>query len=839
MTFSKNLVRLFSLAVLLVLSMTSVLAQSDGRVRFVHVVPGADAVNVFVNGVLAVDSLAYGTASDYINAPSGDHNVQVQDAENGTEIWQQVISVGEGRATTFVASKPSFTPFNENLGATGLGNTRLLLVHAVDGAPAVDVSLAESISLNGVEQAVGTKIATGMAYDTSFGSFDLPAQKYVVNVSAGDTNILENITLNLDNSTTYFAIVYGTPDAPEALLLAQMTTLGEASGLVRVIHAVVGAPAVDIFADDTLLAENLGAGTATVHMSVPVGTYDIAVKPTGTDDILAQTSLTVSASEAKTMVAVDATAAVALIEVLDDISAPASTSTRAAINVLNAIPMSVLSTLTLGDNAFLEEPLPYAESLTFTLDPSKGDLVYTVATPDGTGDSEMPVTFYGGTYYNLVLVNDDGVKVLVFPTSITQAIGSAPNSTDNLVAAPVVEQPAVVTPAPVVEQPVTPPTTSGNANEITGRVLLNPDANLQLRQYPNSVSLSLGLAPSSAVLVINGREGAPVALVEGQAPPPEAESWVDPVALLLDADADLDPTQTWLNVTFTAPEGGRIVAWVNAQFLDVRNGRGERVKLRDLIELVGGNVPGTASGNTGTGTTTTSPTTITTDTTAAPDTSQVDGIAAIVFDLNPTANLNIRRFPSTDDEVLGQVPNATVLNFVGSLETDDWAFVEYNTPDGNIVSGWVSTAYLRYEYGGRTYNIETVKDVIERGTSQALFEFVPATQGGEVRFGEGAVTAAPAPTVSPQRNTYVGLVLLQPSANLQLRRYADATSESLGLIPGNSEVVVDGRDIEANWFYVESNGLSGWVSAQFVRVTFNGRSVDLVDVPIASANPMP
>lgn len=836
--------RVLALALVLVAVVSSALAQGNGRVRFVHVVPGVGAVDVYVNNVLVVAGLAYGSASDYVIAPAGDHNARVTLAEQSDVLWEQAIAVAESRATTFIASKPSFTSFNENLGATTLGNTRLLLIHAIDGAPAVDVSLAEAVSLNGVEQPAGTQIAVGMAYDTSFGSFDLPAQTYVVDVTAGDTTVLDNVALPLDSGTTYFAIAYGTPTAPEALLLRQMTTPASDEGLVRFVHAVVGAPSVDVFVNDTLVAPSLSAEDATVHMSLPSGTHTVTYRVVNTEDVLVSTQVVVEAAQPKTIVAMDAGGAVALTEVLDDVSAPASVSTRISATLVNAIPMSAVSVLNLGANALLEEPLAYAEHVGFTFDPAIDVLTYSIVGMNGelNGENEARA-FYGGTYYNFVIVGSDEPKVLVFPTSLSQTVGSAPQRGGTTVAqaatpAPVVEQPAVVTtPAPVQQ----PPVATGDSRQILGQIVLNPGANLQLRQFPNASALSLGLAPSGATLEINGREGAPVALVEGQAPPPEAALWVDPVASLTSDNDDLDPTQTWLNVTYVPADGGRIVAWVNAQFLDLRNGRGERVKLRDIVDLVGGNVPGRAVGVAATAPSTTAPSTTTT--TNAPSAQQPagqDSILAIVFGMNPGAGVNIRRYPSTDAEVLGRAVNDTVLRFVGANETDDWAFIEFASPEGTLVSGWVSTQFLRYEYNGRNFNSETVKNVVSRGTSQALFEIIPPTRAGDVSFN----ASGSAPTVITQatpapRNVYFGTVQLDATANLQLRRYADSTSESLGLIPGGSTIEVDGRNIDATWYYVTYNGVSGWVSVQFVNVTLNGRVVALADVPIASASPNP
>lgn len=832
----KTIFRILVAIALFAIVSLSAFAQSNGRVRFVHVVPNAPAVDVYINGLLALTALDYGSSSNYLIAPAGDHTVIVTATGESTALWEQTITVEQDRATTYIASEATFTAFRENLSTASFGNTRLLLVHALSGADPVDVSLAETITLNGVEQSAGTKIATGMSYNTSFGAFDLPVYNYVVNVMAGDTLLLENVALPLNSGTSYLAVVYGTPDSPQVMLLGQMTNPAQDSGLVRVVHAVLGAPAVDVYANNTLVATALEAGVATVHMSLPTGNILVEFKVAGTEDILASTEIVVDAFVPKTVVAMDATGAVALSVVTDDISAPASTATRTTFTITNAIPMSMLTELTLDGESLLSDMLPYAESAVISRDASAGELNFTIASASGDVTGTESVVFYGGAYYNLVLVAQENEAFLLsYPTAITQTVNSAPVVTDSVAvvatpepivtAEPVVAATPEPTAQPVVNQttPVPAQPVVTDPKQIIATVTgMNVGVSLQLRQNPNSNAFSLGLAPNGTVLLVNGREGAPVALVEGQAPPPEADTWVDPVGLLTSEQDDLNPANTWLNVTYQTSDGGTVTAWANAQFLDVRNGRGDKVRLRDIVDLVGGNVPGRAQATT----------------VVTPPPLPQDVLTAVVINLNVGANLNIRRFPTVDGEVLARVPNNTVLLFKGMLETDDWAFVEYTTPEGNIVTGWVSADFLRYEYNGRTFTLENFKNVVSRVTAQAMFEIIPATQGGDVR-GAGGGAPVIAPTAQFDRNTYVLTILVDPTAGLNVRRYTDATSEVINRIPGGTVLATNGRDVTGGWLSVTLEGADGWVDARFVSITLNGRGIAVDEVPIASQQALP
>jgi hypothetical protein len=101
---SKILLRAVILMVMLVLAISVTNAQDEAAVRFVHVIPDAVPVDVYVNGTLAVKGLEYGETSTYINVPSGDHTVTATPAGIATALWEQSISLASGDAATFIAS---------------------------------------------------------------------------------------------------------------------------------------------------------------------------------------------------------------------------------------------------------------------------------------------------------------------------------------------------------------------------------------------------------------------------------------------------------------------------------------------------------------------------------------------------------------------------------------------------------------------------------------------------------------------------------------------------------------------------------------------------------------
>lgn len=283
MSLRQQWTRWVVLVAVVILTMTMVSAQEDTSVRFVHAVPGAGAVDVYINGTLALSGLSFGEVSTYLSVPAGDHTATVTPNGMNNPLWEQTISATADSATTFIASDGNnlqFDAYLENLGSTNFGFTRLLLIHAIADAPAVDVVLAEPIVLNNALQDAGTALANGMAYRTGFGDFDLPAQTYTVNVlPTGSTDVaVERLPLRLSSGTSHIAIVYGTIDQPRALLTSAATSGSADDGFVRFAHGIVGAPAVDVYVNDTLLVPGLDTAQPSAHIALPAGDHSLLLR---------------------------------------------------------------------------------------------------------------------------------------------------------------------------------------------------------------------------------------------------------------------------------------------------------------------------------------------------------------------------------------------------------------------------------------------------------------------------------------------------------------------------------------------------------------------------------
>lgn len=125
-------------------------AAQDGAamVRVVHASPDAPAVDVYVDGTLAVEGLAFPNGTDYLELPAGEHQVQVTPSGSAPEeaVIDAPVTVDGGMAYTIAAvgTVAEIQPLvlEDNLSEPEMGKAHLRIVHASPDAPAVDVAVA-------------------------------------------------------------------------------------------------------------------------------------------------------------------------------------------------------------------------------------------------------------------------------------------------------------------------------------------------------------------------------------------------------------------------------------------------------------------------------------------------------------------------------------------------------------------------------------------------------------------------------------------------------------------------------------------------------------------------
>jgi hypothetical protein len=283
----------------------SLFIEQDGpdagsaMIRAVHSSPDAPAVDVYAEGIAIplFTALAYGDASLYASVPTGMYNIQLR-AHPSTEADPVVyetgmIEVAANQTITAIAagfltpatpeSAFRILPFVEEWGVPQ--STLVRIVHAGPDAPTVDIDVGDD----------GTAEVTGLERfaDTGAEGIALPSGEALqigIGVSGGD-RVTAFTTPALPDGEELFVIATGTLTAPARAddgfsLLAVFSDGSSAfikqNPVVYALHGSPDAPAVDIYAGDAPLVENLAFGEVSAPIQVPPGQYDLDFYATGT-----------------------------------------------------------------------------------------------------------------------------------------------------------------------------------------------------------------------------------------------------------------------------------------------------------------------------------------------------------------------------------------------------------------------------------------------------------------------------------------------------------------------------------------------------------------------------
>lgn len=197
----------------------------NSNVQVLHFAPDAPNVDVYVDGELGLTNLAFGSSSGYMTVPAGEYEIVV--APTGTSIDDAVIgpvsvTLNGGRNVNIAAigsvdaGTLTATIFNQAFPLLEDGEIAVTLLHAVEGAPAIDVVLNDVVAVE--------ELAYPFTQGTNDGAFNLwftePIDSLTVNISGDDTVLLDLTDAGLVSDTYYLVVVGGTVNAPTPYIFA-------------------------------------------------------------------------------------------------------------------------------------------------------------------------------------------------------------------------------------------------------------------------------------------------------------------------------------------------------------------------------------------------------------------------------------------------------------------------------------------------------------------------------------------------------------------------------------------------------------------------------------------
>jgi hypothetical protein len=309
------------------------LAQDENAmVRVLHGAGDAPAVDVYANGGVVLENVAFGQISDYLSVPAGEYQIQVVPTgatlEEGPVVIDATLPFEAGTMTTVAATGSLASGIAPQVIADApaptADGTQVRVSHLAFDAPAVD------IAVDG-----GDVVVPGLEYPVTTDYLSLPAGEYDLEIRpAGTTDVAFDIDpLTLDAGTSYSAFAVGSlADGSFTVVPAVDAALAG----VRVLHGSADAPAVDVYADGGLILENVPFGTISPYLYVPAGTYQIQVVPSGASledgPVVIDAPLTFEGGTLTTVAASDVLAAITANVISD---APAPLADKAQVRVVH------------------------------------------------------------------------------------------------------------------------------------------------------------------------------------------------------------------------------------------------------------------------------------------------------------------------------------------------------------------------------------------------------------------------------------------------------------------------------------------------------------------------
>jgi hypothetical protein len=204
----RRLAPLVAAAGLLMSVAAPTMAADSANVRVLHASPDAPSVDIYLDDAVvdALTNVPFGTISDYLPIPAGDHNVKVYATGTTSDpVIDADVTVASGASYTVAATGAleSITgQVLEDEPSARCDNAQVRVVHFSADAPAVDVAT--------VGAAPADAVVKNLEYPNATDYLDLPGGTYDLEVRlAGETTValpLPDVTIEDCRAYSVFAV---------------------------------------------------------------------------------------------------------------------------------------------------------------------------------------------------------------------------------------------------------------------------------------------------------------------------------------------------------------------------------------------------------------------------------------------------------------------------------------------------------------------------------------------------------------------------------------------------------------------------------------------------------
>ena len=402
-------------------------AQAPARARIIHIAAGNPAIDVYINGGLAVADLSYGEDSAYFSLPAGAAELRAYSEGRTSQLIRQPLNL-ENDASAVILSSNSSRPVHiipDDLSPLDFGMSRLVIVNALEDGSDIDIISPDH------ERVTGEDIAPG----TSLGPFELPADQVdfslLLSRANGDT-AHHNFSAMMPAGTSSILLFHGDSENPQLLHATAAADADFQSGRVRFVHAAQGAAPIDLKINDHMIIPSLALGNPSEHIAIPGGSHQLTLSLGGT--VISSMSLGVSAGQMQTAVLMGSPSSLKVHTYPDSLRDLNESS--AVVNLVNAVPNSSVSRLRLESGAIVAADVEFGgEGGAAQIVPGVQSLLMVLEIGDERGTVNVPpIYFYAGSYYNLIAMPGSAFTaphLLVAETSLMRRVTASPPAMDD------------------------------------------------------------------------------------------------------------------------------------------------------------------------------------------------------------------------------------------------------------------------------------------------------------------------------------------------------------------------------------------------------------------------
>jgi hypothetical protein len=190
-------------------------SNDKAKLRVLHASPDEPALDVLLDGKTVANSLAYGSATDYLSVSGGSRQLQLNQSGGTTSVLTQSLSLSSSAPSTVIVSNFSssinaVTLTDDNSSPT-TGNIKLRFVNAAPALGPCDVYVVAP----GTDITTVTPTISNLAFEAASIYQVLPAANYEVFITPAGSN---------------FAIIDSGPLTLNALQVRTLVALDSLSG---------------------------------------------------------------------------------------------------------------------------------------------------------------------------------------------------------------------------------------------------------------------------------------------------------------------------------------------------------------------------------------------------------------------------------------------------------------------------------------------------------------------------------------------------------------------------------------------------------------------------------